>query len=68
MTSIALFGAGGKMGHRLSRNLKDSRFSVRHVELSDAGRARLAQDFGIECVPREQALAGAEGAHRDQTR
>ena len=62
MTSIALFGAGGKMGHRLSRNLKDSRFSLRHVEVSEAGRARLSQDFGIECVPAEQALAGAEVA------
>jgi len=62
MTSIALFGAGGKMGHRLSRNLKGSRFSVRHVEVSDAGRARLAQDFGIQCVPAEEALAGAEVA------
>jgi hypothetical protein len=62
MTSIALFGAGGKMGHRLPRNLKDSRFSVRHVEVSDAGRARLAQDFGIQCVSAEQALAGAEVA------
>ncbi|MCA3574091.1 MAG: NAD(P)-binding domain-containing protein [Aestuariivirga sp.] len=62
MTSIALFGAGGKMGQRLSRNLKDSRFSVRHVEVSDAGRARLAQDFGIQCVSAEQALAGAEVA------
>ncbi len=59
MTSIALFGAGGKMGHRLSRNLKDSRFSVRHVEVSEAGRARLAQDFGIECVSAEAALDGA---------
>jgi len=60
MTSIALFGAGGKMGHRLSRNLKDSRFQVRHVEVSDAGRARLAQDFGIACLPAEEALEGAE--------
>jgi hypothetical protein len=62
MTSIALFGAGGKMGHRLSRNLKDSRFAVRHVELSEAGRARLQGDFGIQCVPPEIALAGAEVA------
>ena len=62
MTSIALFGAGGKMGHRLSRNLKASRFSVRHVEVGDAGRARLAQDFGIQCMPAEEALAGAEVA------
>ena len=60
MTSIALFGAGGKMGHRLSRNLNGSRFAVRHVEVSEAGRARLAQDFGIACVLAEEALAGAE--------
>jgi hypothetical protein len=62
MTSIALFGAGGKMGHRLSRNLKNSRFIMRHVEVSEAGRARLAQDFGIQCVSAEQALADAEVA------
>lgn len=62
MTSIALFGAGGKMGHRLSRNLKESRFIVRHVEVSDAGRARLAQDFGIECVAAGTALAEAQVA------
>jgi D-apionate oxidoisomerase len=62
MTSIALFGAGGKMGHRLSRNLKDSRFTVRHVEVSEAGRARLSQDFGIQCVSAEAALEGAEVA------
>ncbi|WP_421696012.1 phosphogluconate dehydrogenase C-terminal domain-containing protein [Aestuariivirga sp.] len=62
MTSIALFGAGGKMGHRLSRNLKDSAFTVRHVEVSDAGRARLAQDFGIQCVSAEQALSDAQVA------
>ena len=62
MTSIALFGAGGKMGHRLSRNLLGSRFAVRHVEVSDAGRARLAQDFGIRCAPAEEALADAQVA------
>jgi hypothetical protein len=50
------------MGHRLSRNLKESRFEVRHVEVSDAGRARLAQDFGVQCVPAEEALAEAEVA------
>jgi hypothetical protein len=62
MTSIALFGAGGKMGHRLARNLRNSRFDVRHAEVSDAGRARLRDDFGIECVAAEAALEGAEVA------
>ena len=62
MTSIALFGAGGKMGHRLSRNLKDSRFTIRHVEVSEQGRARLSQDFGVQCVSPDVALADAQVA------
>lgn len=60
MTSIALFGAGGKMGQRLARNLRSWRFTVRHVEVSEAGRARLAGDFGIQCVSPEDALRDAE--------
>ena len=60
MTSIALFGAGGKMGYRLAKNLKGSRFDVRHVELSDAGKARLQNDLGLSCVDADTALAGAD--------
>jgi hypothetical protein len=60
MTSIALFGAGGKMGYRLAKNLKGSRFDVRHVELSDAGKARLKDDLGLSCVDADTALSGAE--------
>ncbi len=59
MTSIALFGAGGKMGYRLAKNLKGSRFDVRHVELSDAGKARLQTDLGLSCVDADTALSGA---------
>jgi hypothetical protein len=60
MTSIALFGAGGKMGYRLASNLKGSRFEVRHVEVGVAGQERLKTDLGIACVPQEQALRGAD--------
>ncbi|MGM0785436.1 MAG: phosphogluconate dehydrogenase C-terminal domain-containing protein [Pseudomonadota bacterium] len=60
MTTIALIGAGGKMGFRLSRNLKPSDFEVRHVEVSEAGRSRLAEELGIDCVDVEQAVPGAE--------
>ena len=60
MTSIALFGAGGKMGYRLAKNLKGSRFDVRHVEVSDAGKARLKDDLGLSCVPADQGLDGAD--------
>ena len=41
MTTVALLGAGGKMGYRLSANLKNSDFEVRHIEVSEAGRERL---------------------------
>lgn len=60
MTSIALFGAGGKMGTRLAGNLKGSRFDVRHVERSDAGRERLKTHLGVTCVDEDEALDGAE--------
>jgi len=40
MTSIALFGAGGKMGVRLSKNLQGSSYQVRHVEVGEVGRQR----------------------------
>ncbi|MGI4748270.1 MAG: phosphogluconate dehydrogenase C-terminal domain-containing protein [Janthinobacterium lividum] len=60
VTTIALFGAGGKMGYRLSSNLKGSTYDVRHVELGEAGRARLNSGLGIECVPADAALDGAD--------
>lgn len=60
MTSIALFGAGGKMGARLTRNLMGSPFEVRHVEVSEAGRARLRDELGITCLGVDDALAGAD--------
>lgn len=60
MTSIALFGAGGKMGYRLASNLKGAPFEVRHVEVSEAGQARLASGLGVATVPADAALAGAD--------
>ena len=60
MTTIALFGAGGKMGYRLAANLKGSTYAVRHVEVSDGGRQRLKDGLGFETVSADQALADAE--------
>lgn len=57
---IALFGAGGKMGVRLSQNLKGSAFEVRHVEPGEAGRARLRDEVGVSCVSVDEALAGVD--------
>lgn len=53
---IALFGAGGKMGVRLSQNLKGSAYDVRHVEPGEVGRQRLRNEVGVECVSVDQAL------------
>jgi hypothetical protein len=60
MTSIALFGAGGKMGCRLAKNLQGSRFDVRHVEVSEAGKARLQSELGLSTLPADAALEGAD--------
>jgi D-apionate oxidoisomerase len=59
-TTIALFGAGGKMGARLSKNLMGSPYAVRHVEPGPAGRQRLKDELGIEAMPAEAALNGAD--------
>jgi D-apionate oxidoisomerase len=59
MTKIALFGAGGKMGMRLGANLKTSRFQVAPVEVSDAGKERLAKELGWAAVDGDAALKGA---------
>ena len=56
MTSITLFGAGGKMGVRLSKNLQGSSYQVRHVEVGEVGRQRLRDELGVECCPVDDAL------------
>ena len=57
---IALFGAGGKMGFRLSSNPKGSQYRVRHVEPNAAGQQRLKDELGIECYSLEEAVRGAQ--------
>lgn len=60
MTKVALFGAGGKMGVRLSRNLAKTDFEVRHIEVSDVGKARLKSEVGVDAVDTATGLAGAD--------
>ncbi len=59
-TTIALMGAGGKMGMRLSKNLTGSPFAVRHVEPGEVGRQRLKDELGLPAMPAEAALDGAD--------
>lgn len=60
MTSIALIGAGGKMGYRLTRNLKDSDFETCHVEVNPEAARRVEAEFGVRCVDAETALDSAD--------
>lgn len=53
-------GAGGKMGVRSAANLARTDFEVAHVEISDAGRARLKAAIGVDCVDADTALAQAD--------
>lgn len=59
MSKLALLGAGGKMGLRLTANLIGSEFEVRHVEISERGQQAL-REKGIETVSLEAALDGAD--------
>ena len=59
MARIALIGAGGKMGARITDNLRKTDHEVRHVEVSEAGRANLAAR-GVKAVEAADALRGAE--------
>ncbi len=61
MTTIALFGAGGKMGCRISDSMRGSDYRMLHIEISEAGRARL-HERGIEVVAQDAALAEADVA------
>jgi D-apionate oxidoisomerase len=60
VTKIALLGAGGKMGMRLSANLQGARFDVDHVEVSAEGRRRLKESLGVECMEQGQAVSSAD--------
>lgn len=59
MKKIALIGAGGKMGMRLTRNLKDSPFSMSYVEISPLGQEKLSE-LGIQITTAEQAVPDAD--------
>jgi hypothetical protein len=59
MTTIALFGAGGKMGCRITDRLKDTGYQMRYIEISAAGLANLAAR-GLTATPQAEALTVAD--------
>jgi hypothetical protein len=60
MVTIALLGAGGKMGCRIADNLRRRpEYRMRYVEIGEAGVGRLRQR-GLEPTPLDEAVAGAD--------
>ena len=59
MKKVAVLGAGGKMGYRVSANLRGAPYQVSHIEVSEAGRNRL-KELAITCVDADRALPEAD--------
>ena len=59
MKKVVVLGAGGKMGYRVSANLRGAPYQVSHIEVSEAGRNRL-KELGITCVEADRALPEAD--------
>jgi len=60
MTTIALFGAAGKIGTRIANRLKDATgYRTLYIEAGEAGEARL-RARGFTPTPREEAVREAD--------
>jgi len=58
---VVLLGAGGKMGHRVTANLKDDKeYDITYVEISEAGRISLKETFGIDATESYEAVKDAD--------
>lgn len=58
--TVALMGAGGKMGARITRNIRENAdYRMLYIEASEAARATMASQ-GIQATPQSDALAQAE--------
>ena len=57
--SVAVLGAGGKMGFRVTRKLVEAGYDLRAVEIGDAGRDRLLE-ANIKPVTSEEGIPGAK--------
>lgn len=55
MIKVTLVGAGGKMGMRLTHNLKNSAYEMAYLEVSAAGINKL-EEKGVKISPAEKVL------------
>lgn len=60
-TTVAVFGAGGKMGCRIADHLKGTSFDTLYVEISPAGIERL-KERGLAICAHEAAVQKADVA------
>lgn len=58
-TSVAVLGAGGKMGFRVTRKLVDAGYDVRAIEISETARTRLSE-VGILAADSDTGIEGAK--------
>ena len=56
---VTVIGAGGKMGCRLTRNLKNSQYEMSYVEISDKGIQNL-KELGVETTDALHAIPAAD--------
>ena len=59
MNKVVLVGAGGKMGCRLTDNLKGSSYEVAYLEVSQAGLGRMAER-GVHASQPEDVVPQAD--------
>lgn len=59
MIKVCLVGAGGKMGLRLTHNLKDSVYSMSYLELSPSGIGKL-EEKGIKISVQAKVIPAAD--------
>jgi pyrroline-5-carboxylate reductase len=58
---VVLLGAGGKMGCRITANIKDEQdYEISYVEISEAGRKRLKDNFGIDATDSNDPVKSAD--------
>lgn len=61
MTIVTILGAGGNMGRRITRTLRDDpAYQLRLVEPAESGRALIAAESALECVEVGAALSGTD--------
>jgi hypothetical protein len=59
MTKVALVGAGGKMGCRITDNLKNSEYDMFYLEVSEEGKQRL-RERGIVEIAQVDVISKAD--------